>query len=284
MNSAADDSNPIGASGSIAFIGGGNMSRSLIGGLIRSGTPPQAIAFSEPNAELRGRLADDFQIAAFADNATAAAGREILVLAVKPQVMKNVCSGLSAVVRSGAPLIISIAAGIRLAQMESWFGGKPAIVRCMPNTPALIGAGATALYANAQVDREQRAQAQRLLAAAGITVWLEREEWVDIVTALSGSGPAYFFLLAEALEEAAVAQGLPREIARALAEQTCLGAGRMLREDGAPAATLRERVTSPNGTTQAALQRFADGGLRDLVAQAVVAATERGREMSRQYD
>ena len=153
----------------------------------------------------------------------------------------------------------------------------------MPNTPALIGAGASGLIANAAANAEQRAQAQALLGAAGCAVWIEREELMDTVTALSGSGPAYFFLLVEALEEAAVAQGLPRDIARTLATQTCLGAGRMLVEDGEAPAVLRQRVTSPGGTTAAALDAFANGGLRELVGSAVDAATRRGGELSEQF-
>jgi pyrroline-5-carboxylate reductase len=175
---------------------------------------------------------------------------------------------------------VSIAAGVRLDQLDDWLGGDVALVRAMPNTPALIGAGASGLIANAHVRADQRVLAERLLGAAGVCVWVEDEAQMDTVTALSGSGPAYFFLLAEALEDAAVAQGLPREAARTLATQTALGAGRMLREDGAPPATLRERVTSPKGTTQAALDSFAAAGFREIVARAVAAATARGRELA----
>jgi len=157
-------------------------------------------------------------------------------------------------------------------------------VRVMPNTPALIGAGASGLCANAQVGAAQRALAQNILDAAGISEWIADETLMDTVTALSGSGPAYFFLLVEALEDAAVAQGMPREAARALATQTCLGAGRMLRESGEAPATLRQRVTSPNGTTQAALESFDADGLRAIVARAVAAATQRGQDLSAQFD
>jgi len=177
-------------------------------------------------------------------------------------------------------LILSIAAGIRLEQMQAWLGAAFPIVRCMPNTPALIGAGATGLIANEHASGAQRKRAETILGAAGRTAWIETEDLMDTVTALSGSGPAYFFLLVEALEDAAVAQGLPRETARMLASQTCLGAGRMLVEGGEAPGKLRERVTSPGGTTAAALAAFDAGGLRELVAKAVAAAADRARELS----
>ncbi|HSX60309.1 MAG TPA: pyrroline-5-carboxylate reductase [Tahibacter sp.] len=264
----------------IAFVGGGNMARSLIGGLVRQGAAPGNIAVAEPNAELRDALARDFGVAVHADGSAAAAGADVVVLAVKPQVMRSVCEALTPVVQERGALLLSIAAGIRMDQLDAWCGGGTAIVRSMPNTPALIGAGASGLCANGRATPAQREAAQTILGAAGAVVWIEAEDQMDIVTALSGSGPAYFFLLAEALEDAAVAQGLPRDAARLLAAQTALGAGRMLREDGETAAVLRRRVTSPGGTTQAALDRFAAHGLRDVVADAVAAATRRGRELA----
>jgi pyrroline-5-carboxylate reductase len=179
--------------------------------------------------------------------------------------------------------VISVAAGIRVDKIEQWLGGNLALVRCMPNTPALIGAGASGLFANARVEAAQRLLAESIIGAAGVAVWIDDERLMDIVTAISGSGPAYFFLLVEALEDAAVAQGMPRDTARTLAIQTCLGAGRMLREDGAPPRALRERVTSPGGTTQAALDSFAASDFAGTVARAVAAATTRGREMSADF-
>ncbi|WP_347261330.1 pyrroline-5-carboxylate reductase [Rudaea sp.] len=268
------------ATARIAFVGGGNMARSLIGGLVRAGAPATSLTVAEPNADLRAALAGDFGVAVFANAAEAAGGADAVVLAVKPQVMKAVCASLAEVVRLRKPLIVSIAAGTRIDQIDAWLGGDLAIVRTMPNTPALIGAGAAGLVANARTDARQRELAQRILDAAGLAVWIADEALMDTVTALSGSGPAYFFLLVEALEDAAVAQGLPRETARALAAQTCLGAGRMLREDGAALAALRKRVTSPNGTTQAAVESFEANGLRAIVAGAVAAATRRGQELS----
>ncbi len=270
-------------SGVIAFIGGGNMARSLIGALIREGTPATSIAVAELNADLRKALVRDFGVVVH-DNASAAAtGATVLVLAVKPQGMKAVCQELAPLVATARPLLISIAAGIRIAQLRNWFGTELPIVRSMPNTPALIGAGATGLIANTATDAAQRGLAEAILGTAGNTAWIGSEALMDTVTALSGSGPAYFFLLVEALEDAAVAQGMPRDTARALATQTCLGAGRMLVEEGEPPAVLRERVTSPGGTTAAALNAFAAGNLRGLVTEAVAAATARGRELSEQY-
>jgi len=272
------------ATSRITFIGGGNMARSLIGGLVRAGTSAADIAVAEPNADLRTALACDFGINCFASGSDAAQGADAIVLAVKPQVMKTVCASLRDIVQADKPLIVSIAAGIRIDQIDAWLGGDVAVVRTMPNTPALIGAGAAGLVANARTDARQRELAQRILDAAGVTVWIEDESLMDTVTALSGSGPAYFFLLVEALEDAAVAQGLPREAARALVTQTCLGAGRMLREDGAAPSVLRQRVTSPNGTTQAAVESFETDGLRAVAARAVAAATKRGQELSAQLD
>lgn len=268
----------------IAFIGGGNMARSLIGGLLKTGLPASNLTVAEPLAAAREALGRDYGVASFADNALAVADAEVIVLAVKPQVMPAIHVDLRDVLQRNRPLLISIAAGVRLNQLERWFGTTLPIVRCMPNTPALIGAGATGLCANSRVSPAQKAQAQHILDAAGITRWIDDEALMDTVTALSGSGPAYFFALVEALEAAAVAQGLPRDTARALAAQTCLGAGRMLTEGGEDPAVLRQRVTSPHGTTQAALESFAADGLPQLVTRAVAAATRRGVELAAELD
>ena len=264
----------------IAFIGGGNMARSLIGALVGAGAGARSIVVAEPDETLRAALASDFGVATHADNVTAVTGADTIVLAVKPQVMRDVCAALGPAIGEAKPLVVSIAAGIRIDQIETWLGRKLPVVRAMPNTPALVGAGASGLIANARVDSNARARADAILGAAGRTAWIDDEALMDTVTALSGSGPAYFFLLVEALEDAAVAQGLPRETARLLASQTCLGAGRMLVEGGEAPAKLRERVTSPNGTTAAALATFDAGGFRKLVADAVDSATRRGRELS----
>ncbi|MEO7917226.1 MAG: pyrroline-5-carboxylate reductase [Dokdonella sp.] len=266
----------------IAFIGGGNMARSLIGALIQSGHAAARLRVSEPNEELRDALTLEFGILAFDNANEACSDAAIVLIAVKPQLFRVVCAELATALGNAKPLIISIAAGITISQIDEWLDGGNAIVRCMPNTPSLIGAGATGLHANAAVNAEQRMQAEAILGSAGITEWIADESLIDVVTALSGSGPAYFFLLVEALENAAVEQGLPRDAARALAAHTCLGAGRMLVESGESPETLRKRVTSPNGTTHAAITAFEIGGLRELAADAVAAATERGRELAAQ--
>jgi pyrroline-5-carboxylate reductase len=264
----------------VAFIGGGNMARSLIGGLIRAGTAPVSLTVGEPSNELAAALSRDFGVSASPDNRCAVRDASTWVLSVKPQVVRHVCESLRDQAQSSRPLVISVAAGIRVDQVEQWLGGNLAVVRCMPNTPALIGAGASGLFANARVDATHRRLAASIVGSSGVAVWIDDEILMDTVTAVSGSGPAYFFLLVEAIEDAAVVQGMPRDTARKLAVQTCLGAGRMLAEEGVPPRTLRERVTSPGGTTQAALDSFAASGFADAVARAVAAATARGREMS----
>ena len=264
----------------IAFIGGGNMARSLIGGLHKRGLGGRGIQVAEPNADLRECLARDFGVTAHANNTEAVRHAFVWVFAVKPQVMRTVAEALAAKAQARRPLVISIAAGITGVQLERWLGGDLPIVRAMPNTPALLGAGATGLHANARVDAEGRKLAKELLAAAGTTAWIPDEAQMDAVTAVSGSGPAYVFLLAEAMQAAGVAQGLAPETARALALQTIFGAARMLVETREDAAVLRQRVTSPGGTTQAALETFEAGGFRDLVGGAIAAATARGRELS----
>ncbi len=268
----------------LAFIGGGNMARSLIGGMLKTGVAPASISVAEPLAEARQALGRQYAVACYAENRLAVVDAEIIVLAVKPQIMPAIHAELRDILQRHRPLLVSIAAGVRLDQLERWFGAGLPIVRCMPNTPALIGAGATVLCANGRVSPSQRAQAQHIMDAAGITRWVDDEGLMDTVTAVSGSGPAYFFALVEALEAAAVAQGLPRDTARALAAQTCLGAGRMLVEGGEDPAVLRQRVTSPHGTTEAALASFSADELPRIVSHAVAAATRRGTELAAELD
>ena len=267
-----------------AFIGGGNMARSLIGGLVARGVAAAGIRVAEPVAALREALHADFGLQVFERATAAADGAGTWVLAVKPQVLREVCAGLAPLAQAQRPLVVSIAAGITATQLERWLGGDLAVVRTMPNTPALLGAGVTGLCANARVDEAGRTRTEALLSAAGKTVWLDDEARMDAVTALSGSGPAYVFLLAEAMQAAGEAEGLPAEAARTLALQTILGAARMLTEGDEPAAELRRRVTSPGGTTQAAIETFEAGGFRELVAAAIHAATERGRQLSAAND
>jgi pyrroline-5-carboxylate reductase len=264
----------------IAFIGGGNMVRSLVGGLVAQGCDPATIRVAEPVDALREALASDFRIKTFATAAEAVEGAHVWLFAVKPQVMRTVCETLAPLAQAEKPLVVSVAAGITGAQLDRWLGGGLAVIRAMPNTPASLGAGATGLFANANVDANGRSTAEQLLAAAGPTTWIADEAKMDAVTALSGSGPAYVFLLAEAMVAAGQAEGLPRDAATALALQTVLGAARMLVESGEAPAELRERVTSPNGTTQAALESFERDGLRAIVARAIHAARVRGGELS----
>lgn len=268
------------ASDSLAFIGGGNMARSLIGGLARRGVDTRTIRVAEPVAALREALVADFGVQAFERGEDAVAGAGLWLLAVKPQMMRAACEPLAAAAQAQRPLVVSIAAGIPVARLQQWLGGGLPVVRCMPNTPALLGAGVSGLYAGEGVDAAQRSRADELLSSAGATVWIDAEPLIDAVTAVSGSGPAYVFLLAEALEAAAVAEGLPAADARTLVVQTLLGAGRMLAEAGEAPAELRRRVTSPGGTTQAAIEAFQAGGLEALVARAVHAARERGAALA----
>ncbi|MFP7722076.1 pyrroline-5-carboxylate reductase [Lysobacter sp. A3-1-A15] len=264
----------------VAFVGGGNMARSLIGGMVARGADPASIRVAEPDDTTRQALRADFGVATFREAREAADGASIWVFAVKPQVMRVVCDGMRELAAAHPPLAISVAAGITSSQVDAWLGGSAAIVRSMPNTPALLGAGVTGLFASPGVSDEQRAQADALMGTVGQTVWIHDEAQMDAVTAVSGSGPAYVFLLAEAMQAAGEAQGLPGDAARTLAAHTLLGAARMLVESGEPADVLRKRVTSPGGTTHAAIETFEAGGLRGLVDQAVAAATRRGRELS----
>jgi pyrroline-5-carboxylate reductase len=264
----------------IAFIGAGNMATALIGGLIADGTPAAQIIASDPSSERLTALAGS-GIRTTDDNAEAAAQAGLLVLAVKPQMLKLVCQELAASVQQHAPLVVSIAAGVRSAELIDWLGGGVSVIRTMPNTPAMIQCGATVLFAGPGVSAEQRDAAEHVLRAVGLTRWVDDEGLLDAVTALSGSGPAYQFLFMEAMEAAAVKLGLPAETARLLTLQTALGAARMAMESSDDLATLRDKVTSPGGTTEQAIMAFEEGGLRDLVERALGAARDRSEEISR---
>ncbi|MCQ4287451.1 pyrroline-5-carboxylate reductase [Pseudomonas stutzeri] len=267
----------------IAFIGAGNMAASLIGGLRAQGIPAASICASDPGADKRDELNATHGVETFADNGQALAGADVIVLAVKPQVMQAVCRDLASHLHSNQ-LIVSIAAGINCASLQTWLGEQTprAIVRCMPNTPSLLRQGVSGLYANAQVNDAQRQQAEQLLSAVGLALWLDKEELIDAVTAVSGSGPAYFFLLIEAMTAAGEELGLPRATAAQLTMHTALGAARMACESDVEAAELRRRVTSPNGTTEAAIQAFQASGFETLVQQAMNAAARRSAELAEQ--
>lgn len=269
-------------SNTIAFIGAGNMARSLIGGLVASGQPAATICATDPNPEQRAQISATFGIQAYADNTTAIAQADTVVLAVKPQVMRDVAETLARTVQARRPLVLSIAAGIRAADLENWLGGSLPLVRCMPNTPALIQSGATGLYANPRVSAEQRQRAQDIMATAGITVWVDDESLLDAVTALSGSGPAYFFLVMEALEQAGEKMGLEASVARQLALHTALGAAKMAIASDEGPAQLRTRVTSPGGTTERAISILQQGDLEALFERALQGAKTRCQELSDQ--
>ena len=263
----------------VSFIGGGNMARSLVAGLIKAGTPAQAIEVVEPQQPLRQALEQQYGVQVSPSVAQASLQAGSWVLAVKPQVMAAVCAELAP--RVGAQqLVISIAAGLGSSSLQQWLGEQARVVRAMPNTPALLGAGMTGLYAGSNVGRPQRDAAQQILQSAGQVRWIDDETLMDAVTAVSGSGPAYLFAIAEAMEAAAIAQGLDAGSAHQLVVQTIVGAGRMLAESGQSPGQLRQAVTSPNGTTQAGLEALQRGGLDELFASAIAAATRRGRELA----
>ena len=269
--------------GRLAFIGGGNMAAALIGGLLRRGVPPARIAVAEPGEERRQWLRSQFGVETVSDNALAAAQSDVVVLAVKPQRMREMSVALAPQLENPATLVISVAAGIPLAALERWFGTHRGIVRTMPNRPALSGYGATALFASARLGRAERDRAESIMSAVGLTVWLESESQMDVVTALSGSGPAYFFLFMEALECAARDLGLAAEVAHRLTLATALGAARMADEAAEPLAALREQVTSKGGTTEAALAVLETAELRATIARAVAAAARRSVALAAEF-
>jgi len=267
----------------IAFLGGGHMGRAIISALLRAGSTPADIAVGEPVAAAREALARDFGVRATADNAAAIAGADLIVLAVKPQEMGAVLAPLAPALASGQPVVLSIAAGIRVADLQRWCGSRLAIIRAMPNRPALVGAGATGMFAAADVPAAARALAEQVMRSCGAVSWVPREELIDAVTAVSGSGPAYFFLLTAAIADAGVKLGLEPATARDLAIATLHGSGLLAAQSDGDLARLRAEVTSKGGTTAAALQVFDDAQLHAIVARAVTAAADRGRELAEQF-
>ncbi len=263
----------------LAFIGAGNMARAIVGGLIDAGGV--SIVCADPVAEQRTALAT-LGAETTTDNTAAVTGADAVVLAVKPQVLPEVCRALAPALADARPLVVSIAAGVPLSVLAACCGQTLPIVRCMPNTPALIGHGITALYANSRASGEQRALAERILGATGAALWVDSEAELDAVTAVSGSGPAYVFALIEAMEHAGVALGLPEQTARQLAVATAEGAGALAAGSSESPAVLRERVTSPGGTTAAALAVFAERDFGGLVAAAIRAAHARSAELGRE--
>jgi len=267
----------------LAILGGGNMGRALIGGMLRRGTRPEHITVGESSEAAREALSADFGVQATADNAVAVGPASVIVVAVKPQVAGAVLTPLQPALQQTRPVVISIAAGIRISALESWCGGGVPVIRAMPNRPALVGAGATGLFAPASVAGAQREVAERVMQAVGEVIWVGAEDDLDVVTALSASGPAYFFLLAELLTQSAIDLGLEPSAARRLAIATLHGAGQLAQSGDGDLARMRAEVTSKGGTTEAAVKSFEAADLRGIVARALEAATRRGRELAAQF-
>ncbi len=268
----------------MSIIGAGNMGRALVGGLVRRDADPSAIGVGESSEAARASLQREFGVRASADNRAALAGAQVVVLAVKPQDAAGVVRALAPELGASRAVVISVMAGIELAALQRWCGQGVPLVRAMPNRPAILGAGATAVYAPPEVGAGERTLAERALSAVGSVVWLQRESDLDVVTALSGSGPAYFFLLAELMADAAVGLGLEPAAARALAVGTLYGAGALAHSSDGDLARLRAEVTSRGGTTEAALRVLAGNqGLEAIVQRALAAAAQRSRELARQF-
>lgn len=267
----------------IAFIGCGNMARSLIGGLIANGVKPEQLLATDPDSDQRASVTEQFGITTLEDNNDAVTDVDVVLLAVKPQVMHEVVSGIADSIKGSSKLIISIAAGVNLKSISEWLGEESAIVRVMPNTPALIQAGAAALYANEHTSDTQKNTAEAMMRSVGTAVWLNNEEHMNAVTALSGSGPAYFFYFMEAMEKAAIEMGLDEKQARLLTIETAVGASKMALLSSYDPSELRQQVTSPGGTTEQALNTFMQGKMDELVKKAMKAAKERSIELSESF-
>lgn len=267
----------------LAFLGGGNMGRALIGGLLRRGTRPEQITVGESVEAARTALARDLGITATADNVAAVENADLIVLAVKPQDAAAVMASLKPLLTRNHPIVLSVAAGIRASTLEGWCGPEIPVVRAMPNRPALVGAGVTGLYAPTHVSPAHRASAERVMRAVGEVVWVPTEDAIDVVTALSGSGPAYFFLLAELMAQAASDLGLDSQAAHRLAVATLHGAGLLAHSSDGDLARMRAEVTSKGGTTEAAIRTLDAADLRGTVSRALEAATRRSRELATQF-
>ena len=264
----------------VTFIGGGNMARSLLGGLIQAGIDPANIAIGEPDNLRRQELSREFSVVTSANNVAAAHDAEIIILAIKPQNAASAVSNLSRTLSARKPLVISILAGVNINSLTSWGGGNLAIVRAMPNMPALIGAGISVLFANNEVTATQYVQAESIMKAIGKTMWVDDENLIDTVTSISGSGPAYFFYLIEAMEQAAKDGGLEPEFARILTLETALGAARLAIDTNESLAELRKRVTSPGGTTEAAIAVLDKCHNSDAIKTSVLAARHRAQKLA----
>jgi pyrroline-5-carboxylate reductase len=264
----------------VTFIGAGNMAGAIIGGMIDNGFSPSAITATSPSDAFLAPIHERYGIHTNTDNAAAVSQADVVVLAVKPQVMREVCEGMASVIQRRRPLIISVAAGLPAETLSRWLGGDLPVVRCMPNTPSLVGAGASGLFANARVSDEQRRLATELMEAVGLVEWVDDEALLEAVTAVSGSAPAYFFLMFEAMEEAGARLGLPADTARRLAMQTAFGAAKMAMASDKSPGELKRNVMSPGGTTERAIEHLEKAGLRRTMAEAMDACAARAREMA----
>jgi pyrroline-5-carboxylate reductase len=266
----------------IGFIGAGNMASALVGGMISNGFEANSISLSDINEEQLEQAKQQFSVNTLSNNEELIKNADIIVLAVKPQVMQTVIESISASLVKKQPLVISIAAGITVDSICQWSKTDLPVIRCMPNTPALVKLGASALYANTKVSDEQKKLAQKIMEAVGIVEWLDEENKIDAVTALSGSGPAYYFLMMEAMIAAGVELGLSKNMASTLTIQTALGAATMAQQSDIDIAELRRRVTSPKGTTEAALNSFDENNYLGIVKQAMNCAEKRSVELAKQ--
>ena len=263
----------------IGFIGAGNMAYALIKGLLNNGFDANQINISDPNEELLRNRESELKVSTYSDNASLLSNSDVIFFAVKPQVLSNVCLELKGIVKS-KHLFVSIVAGIRSSDINRWLGGNFALIRTMPNTPALFQSGVTGLFANKVVDNDQKSLVESILSSVGECFWVNEEKLIDAITAISGSGPAYFFLLMESMKQAGMALGLDEETANSLSIQTAYGASLMANKTGKDSRTLRAEVTSPNGTTQSAIESFQDQNFEGIVANATRAAYDRARELS----
>ncbi|MFT4824096.1 MAG: pyrroline-5-carboxylate reductase [Halioglobus sp.] len=266
----------------VAFIGAGNMASSIIGGLVKSGHRASRISASDPYPPSLEKLQAIAPIAVSDSNAEAVKGADVIILAVKPQVMAQACESIAESIQASGAVAISIAAGITLESLQRRLGSSTPVIRAMPNTPALLGCGASGLFASEQVSPRQKAYAESILRAVGISSWVETEAELDAITALSGSGPAYFFIFIESMIKVGIELGLDKETASAMAKQTALGASRMAIENDIDLGELRRRVTSPGGTTERAVASFEQNGLEAVVREAMLACADRAKEISRE--
>ena len=264
----------------ISFIGGGNMARSIIGGLIASGWATRHIHVSDPSGQQRLQLQQQFSVHTYADNPACAHNGEIIVFAVKPQMMRQAISSVSQLLTTNRPLLLSIVAGIRIADITRWIGATLPVVRLMPNTPALVGNGVTAMLANPRTSEQQRRIAQSVMQSVGPVVQVEDERDIDVVTGISGSGPAYYFKLMEIMIRSAKNNGLDQQVATTLVLQTALGAARLALASEYSPDRLRQQVTSPGGTTQAALSLMEENGIDRIIEDGIQAAIEKSSELA----